>query len=256
MQFIDLYAKRKAGLEEVIYLHPILEPILKYTYGIIIYQEQIMQILTNMAGFSLGRADIIRRAISKKEDKTINSFRSEFIEGCRINKIDFKTASEVFALIERFADYGFNRAHSVSYAMISYIMAYIKAFYPCIFYANILTSLVGISYVGGSSKFMQYILEAKDSNIKLLPPSINKSDFNFKVLDEHHIVFSLVNIKGVNQNLVNNILTEREKGEFDDIFDFIVRMYPYGISEENFLSLINAGCFDEFKINRSTLRKI
>jgi len=255
MQFIDLYAKRKAGLEEVIYLHPILEPILKYTYGIIIYQEQIMQILTNMAGFSLGRADIIRRAISKKEDKTINSLRSEFIEGCRINKIDFKTASEVFALIERFADYGFNRAHSVSYAMISYIMAYIKAFYPCIFYANILTSLVGISYVGGSSKFMQYILEAKDSNIKLLPPSINKSDFNFKVLDEHHIVFSLVNIKGVNQNLVNNILTEREKGEFDDIFDFIVRMYPYGISEENFLSLINAGCFDEFKINRSTLRK-
>ena len=161
MQFIELYARRKQGKEEVTYLHPVLEPILKYTYGIIIYQEQIMQILTSMAGFSLGKADVIRRAISKKEESTMMSLKNEFIQGCSEKGINFKTATEVFSLIERFADYGFNRAHSVSYGMISYQMAYLKAFYPCIFYANILNSLIGISYIGGSSKFMHYLLEAK-----------------------------------------------------------------------------------------------
>ena len=196
-----------------------------------------------MAGFSLGKADVIRRAISKKEESTMMSLKNEFIQGCSEKGINFKTATEVFSLIERFADYGFNRAHSVSYGMISYQMAYLKAFYPCIFYANILNSLIGISYIGGSSKFMHYLLEAKAYNIKLLPPSINKSGFSFIPINDHEIIFSLINIKGVNQNIVNSILLEREKGKFKDIFDFITRVYHYGISEENFASLINAGCW-------------
>jgi DNA polymerase-3 subunit alpha len=254
MQFIPNYALRKAGKEEVTYIHPLLEPILKYTYGIIIYQEQIIQILTSLAGFSLGRADIIRRAISKKDEKILSTMKNEFINGCSNNNIPFKIADDVFNLIERFADYGFNRSHSLSYALICYQMAYIKYYYPAIFYANILNAFSGSASLGGTTKFMQYINEASSLGIKIMLPSINSSQVHFSPLNDHEISYSLLNIKGVNQVLAANIVEERKKRSFDDIYDFVTRMYVYDINEKQLEALINAGCFDEFHINRASLR--
>ncbi len=249
MEFIDVYAKRKHGEEKVTYLDPCLEDILKPTYGIIIYQEQIMQILVKMAGFSLGEADIVRRAISKKVESKLVAIEKDFIAGCIKNNHSEKVAKSVFKQIVKFANYGFNKAHSVSYAFVTYQMAYLKCYYPEIFFAEIFNSLVSSNEV----KFASYIQELRYHDIELLPPSINKS-MDYFVIEGRKIRYSLRHIQGVTPTLIKELINERNKGLFKDFPSFIARMKQRGLNEVQVLALIMSGALDEFNYSRETLK--
>ena len=249
MEFIPSYAKRKEGKEKVIYDDPCLEAILKETYGIIVYQEQINQIATTMAGFSMGEADMFRRAISKKDNAKMLDNEKAFIEGAKKKGHSEKVAKKVFDTIKKFANYGFNKSHSVVYSVIACQMAYLKYYYPLEFYAAILETSSSTS----DSKFNEYISEMKQRNIAILSPSINYSSKDF-VLKEDGLLFPLNAIKGINDLFVTNLLEEREKGLFKDFFDFVSRMYRYKISETQILKLIDAGCFDAFDPSRASFR--
>ncbi len=246
MGFIKNYADRKHGIEKVDYPSPVLESILEPTYGIIVYQEQIMQILVKMASFSFGKADIVRRAISKRQEDKLASIKADFISGCLRNGHRSEEAERVYDMILRFANYGFNRAHSVSYAMIVAQMASIKLHYPEVFYTAIM------NVFGEERKIIDYYNEIKKTKIKVLLPSVNKSGDCFKV-EARGIRFSLANIKDVPPGAVRTILQEREKGPYKDFIDFVVRCYPRGLNESQINALISAGAFDEFKDNRTTL---
>ena len=243
MSNIDSYIARKHGKEKIDYIVPSLEPILKSTYGIIVYQEQIMQIAEVMAGFSYGEADILRRAMSKKKEEVLIKKREEFISGCIKNGYSEVDSNKVYDLILKFASYGFNRAHSVSYAMISYRIAYLKVHYPLVFMKELFNS-----NIGSDSKLKDYIYECKERGIKVLTPDINLSDSKF-ILSDEGLVFPLTSIKGVGNQYALKIISEREKGKFLNIFDFSKRCNVAGIMEE----LIFSGCFDSFNYNRRTL---
>ena len=247
MGYISVYAARKHGLEEVTYLDPCLEEILKPTYGIIIYQEQIMQILVKMAGFSLGQADIVRRAISKKVESKLVEIEKDFIEGSIKNNHSKEVAKKVFDMIVKFANYGFNKAHSVSYAYITYQMAYLKYYFPAIFFSEVLNT-----FAANDNKFNDYVNEIRNRGIKLLKPSINKS-YDLFTLENKDIRYSLRNIKGITPGLVTSLIEERKNGEFKDFSSFIARMKPLGLTQVQTLSLISSGALDEFGYNRDTL---
>ncbi|MFA6739375.1 MAG: DNA polymerase III subunit alpha [Bacilli bacterium] len=249
MEFIQDYALRKQGKTKVSYPHPSLEPILSSTYGIIIYQEQIIQILQSMAGFSLGKSDLVRRAISKKESETLQTIRHDFVEGSIHNGFTEQTATEVFDLIARFADYGFNRSHSVAYAMIACQMAYLKARYPSIFYASVLNSVAGAA----DQKMHEYFNELREMRIRLLPISIQHSSNQFMVEGIDSIRYSFQHIKSLPNQAIQCILLEREKAPFNDFLDAVLRLIPRGVSLKSLQTLIVVGAFDEFSINRETL---
>ncbi len=243
MSNIDSYIARKHGKEKIDYIVPSLEPILKSTYGIIVYQEQIMQIAQVMAGFSYGEADILRRAMSKKKEEVLIKKREEFISGCIKNGYSLEDSNKVYDLILKFASYGFNRAHSVAYAMISYRIAYLKVHYPLVFMKELLNS-----NVGSDLKIKDYIYECKERGIKILTPDINLSDSKF-ILNDDGLVFPLTSIKGVGNQYALKIISERENGKFLNIFDFVKRCSVAGIMGE----LIFSGCFDSFNYNKRTL---
>ena len=247
MGYISVYASRKHGMEKVSYLDPCLEEILKPTYGIIIYQEQIMQILVKMAGFSLGQADIVRRAISKKVESKLVEIEKDFIEGSIKNNHSKEVAKKVFDMIVKFANYGFNKAHSVSYAYITYQMAYLKYYFPAIFFSEVLNT-----FAANDNKFNDYVNEIRNRGIKLLKPSINKS-FDLFTLENKDIRYSLRNIKGITPGLVTSLVEERKNGEFKDFSSFIARMKPLGLTQVQTLALISSGALDEFGYNRDTL---
>lgn len=247
MSYIPVYIKRKHGKEHVSYLHPDLEPILAPTYGVLIYQEQIMQIAANIAGFSLGKADLLRRAVAKKNKELLDEQRHEFVQGCLKNGYGETFSNELYDMIVRFANYGFNRSHAVSYALLSYQLAYLKAHYPLCFYAALLTSVIG-----DEEKLSLYIYEAKQKQIALLPPSINQSRYDFSV-ERAKIRYSLAAIKHVGAVAVRAIVQERQKGPFADFFDFSVRLFGKGINRKTIESLILSGCFDEFGVERASL---
>lgn len=249
MSYIPSYAKRKEGKEAVIYDDPVLENILKETYGIIVYQEQINQIATTMAGFSMGEADMFRRAISKKDNEKMLDNEKAFIDGSIKNGHSEQVAKKVFDTIKRFANYGFNKSHSVVYSVIACQMAYLKAYYPLEFYASILET----SSSASDSKFNEYISEMKKRNIAIIAPHINKSTKEF-IRNENGLLFPLNAIHGVNELLADNIIEERNNGEFKDFFDFVSRMYHFKINESQINALINAGCFDEFNTSRASFR--
>ena len=218
MNNIDSYIKRKHGKEKIDYLHPDLKKILENTYGIIIYQEQIMSIANILAGYSLGEADILRRAMSKKKEELLLQEKDKFIKRSVERGYTLDIATKIYDLILKFADYGFNRAHSVAYAMISYRMAYLKAHYPLYFMKQLLNMHIG------SIKTKEYIYECKLNNIDILKPDINKSGTEY-IAEKNGIRFPLTGIKNLGVNVVNFIITEREKGEFTSIYDFIKRTY-------------------------------
>jgi DNA polymerase III subunit alpha len=247
MSYIPVYIKRKHGKERVSYPHPDLEPILAPTYGVLIYQEQIMQIAANIAGFSLGKADLLRRAVAKKKKELLDERRHEFVQGCLKNGYEETFAHELYDMIVRFANYGFNRSHAVSYALLSYQLAYLKAHYPLCFYAALLTSVIG-----DEEKISSYIYEARQKQIELLPPSINQSRYAFSV-EKNKIRYSLAAIKHVGAVAVKAIVQERQKGPFADFFDFSVRLFGKGINRKTIESLILSGCFDEFGVERASL---
>lgn len=250
MDNINTYSERKNNHQDIIYPHPLLEEILKPTYGVIIYQEQIMEIAQKISLFSLAEADIFRRAISKKDVDQLDTLKKQFIEGANKNQIDLNLANYIFELIHKFANYGFNKSHSVSYALISYQMAYIKANYPEIFYS------VSLSFGSSSSDcYNKFKNELNIFQIKLKLPSINfsKSLFTFK---NDQIILPLTSIKGLPTNLIDSIIYEREtNGKFKSYEDVITRLYPYGLTQSHFLNLINSGCLDELNYNRQTMRK-
>ena len=249
MAFIPTYAKRKEGKEAVTYDDDSLAPILKSTFGIIIYQEQINQIATAYAGYTRGEADMFRRVISKKKKEEMAASRETFIKGAINNGHDEKTASKVFNSIEKFANYGFNKSHSVAYSIIACQMAYLKVYYPLQFYAAILET----SSSANDSKFNEYVSEMKKRNISIISPNINKSTKEFVVLDDG-LLFPITAIHGVNELLANNIIEERNNGEFKDFFDFVSRLYKNKITENQIITLIDAGCFDIFNASRASFR--
>ena len=249
MEFLPTYAKRKEGKEPVIYDDPCLEPILKETYGIIVYQEQVNMIARVMAGFSMGQADLFRRAISKKDNEKMLENEKAFIEGAVNNGHDEKVAHKVFDLIKKFANYGFNKSHSVVYSVIACQMAYLKLHYPLEFYAAILET----SSSANDSKFNEYVSEMRKRNIAIVSPNINKSTKEFSIHNDA-LLFPLNAIHGVNELFANNIIEERNKGEFKDYFDFVARMLKYRLSETQLNALIDAGCFDIFNSSRASFR--
>lgn len=248
-EFIPMYARRKKGMEKVDVLHPLLEPILNETFGIIVYQEQIMQIANKVANFSLGEADVLRRAVSKKNRDILEENRTLFVQRAVQNGISQKVASDVYELIVRFADYGFAKSHAVAYSLISYQMAYLKANYPLNFYACLMTSSLG-----NQEKLFQFILEARAKGIEILPPSIQKSKRIFTV-ENGKIRFSLSAIKGVSQNFLQKLLTVREEKQqpFESLFDLAESVSAVHFNRKNIEPLIKAGALDDFGKDRATL---
>ena len=241
---IDSYIRRKHGQEKIDYIDPALEPILKNTYGIIIYQEQIMQIAVKLAGYSLGEADILRRAMSKKKKEILLKEEEKFITRSIDNGYSKEKAKKVYDLILKFAGYGFNRSHSVAYSVVAYKMAYLKYYYPKYFYASLLSSVIG-----ATSKEKDYIKEAKISGIDILKPSINHSTESYLV-GTNGIYYPITGIKGIGSVIGKEIVNNRGNG-YTDIFDFLVKNKD--INKKALETLIIAGCFDEFNINRKTL---
>ncbi|MCF0112868.1 MAG: DNA polymerase III subunit alpha, partial [Bacilli bacterium] len=249
MQNIPAYGRRKAGHEKVSYLLPEWKPILESTYGIIVYQEQIMQIVRVTAGFSYAQADMFRRAISKKDAQKLASLKPGFIEGCIAHGHTKEIGEQAYDLIERFADYGFNKSHALCYAILSCQMAYLKCHYPLCFYGAVLDH-----GGGGPKKVGRLISEIRRRKIRFLVPSINEAENRF-VLTKNGLMYPLSGIKDVNGPMVSAILNERMvDGPFEDIFDFAVRLKSKNLKVTDLVRLINAGCFDGEPASRASLR--
>ena len=244
---IDSYIRRRHGKEKVTYLDPCLEPITKNTYGILIYQEQIMQLANIYAGYTLGEADILRRAMSKKKVSLLKSEEEKFIRKSVEKGHDKDQAKKLFDLVLNFAGYGFNRSHSVAYSIIAYKMAYLKSHYKTIFFSNLLTNVIG-----SESKTHEYIMEAKANGIEVLKPDINKSS-NRYVVSDNKIIYPVSNIKSIGTVVASEILKARESEEFVDIYDAFSRLYLAGLGKKNLETLIFADTFSSFGINRATL---
>ncbi len=247
-QFIDSYIRRKEGLEKVEYLDSCLEPILNKTYGILIYQEQIMRVASVYAGYSLAEADILRRAISKKKSELLKAQEDTFISKSISMGRNREQAKKLFDIILSFAGYGFNNSHSVAYSIIAYKMAYLKLYFPSIFYSEVLTSPAGTS-----NSFNDYIKSAKANNIKIIKPNINISTMEF-IPGKDYIIYPLSSIVGLNKMNVSKIIEDRNiNGKYLDIYDCICRLFKIGISKDEINVLIMSGCLDDFKYTKATL---
>jgi DNA polymerase III subunit alpha len=247
MENIPLFIDRKHGRQAVEYPHKDLEPILENTYGVIVYQEQIMQIASTMAGFSLGEADLLRRAVGKKQKDVLDRERNHFVQGALKKGYEQVLANDIYDLIVRFANYGFNRSHAVAYSMIAYQLAYLKANNPLYFMAGLLTSAIG-----NETKIAQYIMESKQKDIEVLPPSINYSGFSFQV-EKTGIRYSLAAIKSVGAAALREIFQARKSKKFEDLFDFCTRVSPKAINRKTLEVLVHSGSFDEFNEDRAVL---
>ena len=244
---IDTYIRRKHGEENVTYLHPSLEPILKNTYGIFIYQEQIMLAANSFAGYSLGEADILRRAMSKKKLELLKSEKNKFIEKSVSLGRDRNISEKIFDLILNFAGYGFNRSHSVAYSIIAYKLAYFKVYYKEIFYSNLLSNVIG-----SEVKTKEYIQEARSKNLEIVLPDINVSDVRY-IVKNKKIYYPFTNIKSVGMVAATKIIESRSEGEFTDIYDLFSRLIISGVTKSTIESLIYSNSFKGFGYNRKTL---
>jgi len=249
MDHIGEYIRSKLGLQPITYPHPWLEPILKETYGVIVYQDQVLQIVRALAGFTLGQADILRRAMGKKKAEDMDKMRAKFIEGARRNGIDAAQAAHLYGLIEPFAGYAFNKAHAVCYAVVAYQTAYLKANYPVEYFAALMAA-----HFDNQSKVVQYVEECRRRNIPILPPDINRSDVDF-VVEGEAIRFGLGAIKNVGKAVVEVILRSRADGPFTSLFDFCVRILEQqgNLGKSTVETLIQAGAFQSLVPNRNTL---
>lgn len=247
MEFIPLYARRKHGQEKMEAIHPILEPILSETYGIIVYQEQIMQIASRMAGFTLGEADLLRRAVSKKKREILDEERIHFTQGAVKKGFAQSEASEVYDLIVRFADYGFPKSHAVAYSMISYQLSYMKTHYAVYFYAALLANSAG-----NAEKTGQLLQEIKDKGIPVLPPSVQKSRYSFSV-EEGKIRVGLNAVKGVPGSAVKAVLNARKEGPFSSLYAIAERISALHFTRKAFEPLVKAGAMDDFEQDRAVL---
>ncbi|MEK7635915.1 MAG: DNA polymerase III subunit alpha [Patescibacteria group bacterium] len=248
MELIPSYIKRKHGQEPIVYLHPRLEPILKNTYAIGVYQEQMMRIARDLAGFTLPEADILRKAIGKKIKELLDAQQEKLINGMIKNNIDEKIARKIWELFPPFAKYGFNRSHAACYALIAYQTAYLKVYYPIEF----MTSLFNADS-GDIERIAFLISEAKKAGIIVLPPDINKSNVKFAP-EDNGIRFGLLTVKNVGLNIVEAIIEERLRGgEFQNFADFLKRVLHKDLNKKSLESLIKAGAFDSMKEERGML---
>jgi DNA polymerase-3 subunit alpha len=248
MQFIPDFINRKHGREPVEYPHELLKPILEYSQGIMVYQEQIMQTAQILAGYSLGGADLLRRAMGKKDMKKMALEREKFVKGAgEIHKIPAKKASEVFDVMEKFAEYGFNRSHSAAYSVVAYQTGYLKANYPAEYMAAVLTN-----NMGDIKKVTFFIEEARKQGVAVLGPDVNESEQKFNVPRANQIRFGLAAVKGAGEAAVLELVEERQKnGPFTDVFDFAKRVNLRAVNKKTWESLAQAGAFDSFeKYNR------
>ena len=260
MDQIPRYIANKKDPEHAYYTHPALKPILEVTYGCMVYQEQVMQIVRDLAGYSLGRADLVRRAMGKKKLDVMAKEREIFINGqvdengnvvvpgCVRNGIDEASANKIFDEMAEFAKYAFNKSHAAAYAVVSYRTAYLKAYYPAEFMAAMLNS-----FLGNQNKIPEYIEECKRLSVEILQPDINKSDTKFTV-DKNQIRFGMGSIKNVGTAAVDEIVAERNKnGEFKDFGDFCERIKNSAVNKKCVESLIKSGSFDNLGHTRKTL---
>jgi len=247
MESIPKYIEGKNNPEKVEYAHPLLEPILRPTYGCIVYQEQVMNIFRTVAGFSFGRADIVRRAMSKKKASALAAERDNFVNGAAERGIDRETAEKLFEDMSSFASYAFNKSHAAAYAMLSFRTAYLKAHYPREYFSALLTSVLG-----NADKIAEYIAEANRAGIRVLPPDINRSMLDFHVSGED-ITFGLLALKNVGRQFVDKLILERIDRPFASFSDFIERMSENDLNRRMVESLIKAGAFDSLGVYRSRL---
>lgn len=247
MDNIPLFIDRKHGRKPIQFPHPDLQEILESTYGIIVYQEQIIKIASKLAGFSFGEADLLRRAVSKKKREVLDQERTHFVSGALKKGYDEKVANQVYDYIVRFANYGFNRSHAVAYSFIAYQLAYLKAHFPLHFMAAIMTSSVG-----NETKMNQYLRDLTKRGIKLLPPSINKSGYGFQV-EQEAIRYGLAAIKGIGASVLKVIFEARKAKPFEDLFDFCIRIPQKAVNRKTLEALIHSGALDEFGKDRAIL---
>jgi DNA polymerase-3 subunit alpha len=245
MANIPTYCARKHGMEQPDYIHPKLESVLKETFGVIVYQEQVMQAAQILAGFTLGQADLLRRAMGKKIRKEMQAQRNNFVEGAIKNNIERYQADAIFDLLERFAEYGFNKSHAAAYALVAYQTAYMKANFPVEFLAASMTL-----DMGNTDKLAEFRAEAERLGIKVDPPSINRSHVAFEV-DGNTIIYALAALKGVGAQAVKEIVAARGDRKFADLADFADRINPRAVNKRVLESLAQAGAFDEFEANRA-----
>ena len=243
---LDMFCDRKNGIAAVEYLHPMLNEVLANTYGVLVYQEQVMQTAQVLAGYSLGQADMLRRAMGKKKPEEMAKQRSGFVEGCEKNGIDATEADEIFSLIEKFAGYGFNKSHSAAYGLIAYQTAWLKAHYPAEFMASVLSQ-----DMDDTDKVVNFINECRSMGLEVLPPDVNSSEEHFTVDAKGRVIYGLTAVKGLGKNEVAKIINERnESGTFSDIFEFQERCRAKKTTLE---AGIKSGIFDTMDVGRSTL---
>ncbi len=244
---IESYIKRKHKEEKITYLDPSLEEITKSTYGFLIYQEQIIKLANIYAGYTLGEADILRRAMSKKKSELLKSEEEKFIKKSLENHHSEEQAKKIFDLILKFAGYGFNKSHSVAYSVVSYKMAYLKCHYKTIFFSNLLSNSIG-----SETKTSEYIKEAKSNHIEIVKPSINESESKY-IVKGNQIIYPISNIKGIGVVVSEQIERAKEQGPFQDIYDCFSRLYLEGVGKKTFETLIFANVFACFSYTRATL---
>lgn len=248
MDSIDSFISRKHGREKVEYKIPVLKDILDVTYGCIVYQEQVMQISRALAGYSFAKADILRRAMSKKNTSVMLAEREGFVEGCLSNGVSRENAEEIFEEMVGFAKYAFNKSHATAYGIISYRTAYLKAHYPAEYFAALLTSVLD-----SAQKLREYIADAARHGVSVLPPDVNSSKSDFSVSDGN-IRYGLLAIKNVGRSFAKNVVLERDNGgKYTSFEDFVKRLSSSDINKRTLESLIKCGVFDSFGITRSAL---
>ncbi len=246
---VDDYINRKHGRSAIKYLHPSLEPILRPTYGVILYQEQVMQIAQVLAGYTLGSADLLRRAMGKKKPEEMAQQRSVFVQGAKERGVDEKLATHIFDLIEKFAGYGFNRSHSAAYALIAYQTAWLKAHYPAAFMAAVLSA-----DMDKTDKVVTMIAECRDMQLSILPPDVNHCEYAFVPLDERTILYGLGAIKGLGESAIEALLAARRAGgPFTDLFDLCRRVDMRKLNRRVLESLIRAGALDGIGPHRAAM---
>ena len=246
---VDDFIARKHGLQEVVYPHPDLEPILQPTYGVILYQEQVMQIAQVLAGYSLGGADLLRRAMGKKKPEEMAKQREIFMRGALERGVEAETASYIFDLMEKFAGYGFNKSHSDAYALVSYQTMWLKAHFPAAFMAAVLSA-----DMDNTDKVVTLVEECRSMELKVVPPSVNRSGFMFTIDGDDTVVYGLGAIKGVGEAAIEGIIeSRRQAGPYRDLFDFCRRIELRKANRRVLESLIRAGALDGLGGNRATL---
>jgi DNA polymerase-3 subunit alpha len=248
MDFIPNYIDRKHGRETVVMPHPSLEKVIANTYGIMVYQEQVMQAAQVVAGYSLGGADLLRRAMGKKKPEEMAQQREIFVEGAQKNGIALGTANDIFDMMEKFAGYGFNKSHAAAYSLVAYQTAFLKCHHPAAFMAATLSS-----EMDNTDKVGFFYQDTLQQGVRILPPDVNSSGYRFAPVDEKTVAYGLGAIKGTGEAAINSIVIARESGAFKDLFDFCRRVDKRVVNRRTVEALIRAGAFDCINDHRASL---